>query len=285
MKQRSDEWHASRVGNITGSRIGAILNLSPFAKRDDVMREMVRQHFGLEQEFKGSVATRHGDKHEKTAITEYEIQTGNIVEEIGIIHHPEIEYLAHSPDGLIGLDGEIEVKCPYSGVIKSIKEQPHYNAQIQLGLECAGRDWCDFVVWTPGDMLIERVYRDRMWFKEHENELETFYQEYLKHIQGDGKPYTDDIEKPASAEYLALESEYIKKLAVANRAKESAEQIKAELLSIAKKNGVKTVGALTSYTPYKKAGSVDYSKIPELKGVDLNQYRKKSRNEWRLTIK
>ena len=68
-----------RTGKITGSRVAAILGLSPYSKRADVMREMIREHYGVETEFKGNIATEHGQRHEQDAIAWYEAQTGDLV--------------------------------------------------------------------------------------------------------------------------------------------------------------------------------------------------------------
>ena len=113
MEQRSAEWFAARLNRVTGSAIGAILGLSPFATPADVMRRMVREYHGQESEFKGNVATEYGQQNEQNAIADYEMQSGNKVQECGFFVHPDFEWLGASPDGLIGDDGLIEVKCPY----------------------------------------------------------------------------------------------------------------------------------------------------------------------------
>ena len=59
-EQRSEEWFDARKDKITASNVGAILGLSPYKKPDDVMREMVRAHFGAEREFTGNAATQWG---------------------------------------------------------------------------------------------------------------------------------------------------------------------------------------------------------------------------------
>ena len=129
LKQGSEEWFNARKGRITGSRVGAILGLSPFANRDDVMREMIREHFGYEREFKGNVATDWGSEHESTAIAQYERETGNLVISTGFFAYEDM--LGASPDGLVLDNGLVEVKCPYSKKIKPLSEQPHYIAQVQ----------------------------------------------------------------------------------------------------------------------------------------------------------
>lgn len=83
--------------------------------------------------------------------------------------------LGASPDGVIGLDGLVEVKCPFNArylqsaadVVKQcsylqlttdgqvqLKRSSHYFRQIVMQLHVSGRQWCDFVVWTQGQMVI-----------------------------------------------------------------------------------------------------------------------------------
>ena len=73
----------------------------------------------------------------------YERLTGHDVSETGLWLHPEISWLAASPDGLVGDEGVLEVKCP---VYKIHSEVPkHYMPQVQAEMEMTGRAWCDFV--------------------------------------------------------------------------------------------------------------------------------------------
>ena len=76
IEQRSEEWFKQRIGKITGSRVGAILGLSPFQKASDVMRAMVREYHGAESEFKGNSATMYGVANEDAAIFDFELETG-----------------------------------------------------------------------------------------------------------------------------------------------------------------------------------------------------------------
>jgi len=134
MEQGTQEWLDARKGLITGSRVGAIIGVNPYSKPEDVMREMVRQHFGLPAEFHGNEATQFGHDHEPIALQDYEVFTGNDVERVGLITCPDMPYLAVSPDGLIGSSAGLEIKCPFSGVLSSIKDKPHYYAQVCLSL-------------------------------------------------------------------------------------------------------------------------------------------------------
>ena len=156
MEQRSPEWFAARKNRITGSAVGAILGLSPYSTPDDVMRRMVREKFDAPSEFTGNVATEWGVANEAGAIKEYEMETGVTVKPAGFYTH--MHWLGASPDGLVGEEGLIEVKCPYSlrhekspVPFKPLALQMHYYAQIQIQLFITGRPWCHFYQWTPAE--------------------------------------------------------------------------------------------------------------------------------------
>jgi len=112
----------------------------------------------------GNDATRHGTSNEANGVLAYSTHTGNLVENTGLHVHPHTPWLAGSPDGLIGTDGLLEVKCPYyyrKNGARLHKEIPmHYYMQLNLCLEITERKWCDFITWAPEGYRIYRVLRD-----------------------------------------------------------------------------------------------------------------------------
>lgn len=102
------------------------------------MRAMVRAYHGAEREFTGNVATEYGTAMEPEAIEAFEFATGLKVEKAPFV--PYDDWLGASPDGYVGNDELIEVKCPFGlrkdemAQFKSIHDQPHYYAQIQIQL-------------------------------------------------------------------------------------------------------------------------------------------------------
>jgi len=151
-QQRTEEWFEKRKNRVTGSNVGAILGLSPFMKREDVMRDMVRQYHNASSEFTGNPATNYGTYNEPNALADYELKFDKKVELTGF--HTYEDWLGASPDGLIDTDGLIEIKCPYGlrdknpPEFKSIDYQTHYWLQIQIQLLVTGRQWCHFYQWS-----------------------------------------------------------------------------------------------------------------------------------------
>ena len=150
-QQRSIGWFEKRKGKITGSIVGAILGLSPFKKEKEVLRDLVRAYHGAESEFKGNIATEYGNKNEPVAIKNFELETGKEVIETGFHIHPILSWLGASPDGLVGDNAIIEIKCPYGKrrgeSFNSIQDQLHYYAQMQIEMNCTGRKLAIFYQW------------------------------------------------------------------------------------------------------------------------------------------
>jgi hypothetical protein len=286
MEQRSTEWFAARKGRVTGSIVGAILEMNPWMSPDDVLRNMVREYHGAEREFNGNVATQWGVANEPGAIAEYEIETGNQVRKCGFYEYED--WLGASPDGLVGEDGLIEVKCPYSMKVagksfKTAMDQMHYYAQMQVQMFVTNTQWCHFYQWSPHQTKIELVERNndflstvlpvlhKFWFKVKdacENDFE-------RHL--DSKRVTNNEQEVLQfiAEYDDTVQE-IKKLT----------ERKAELLEkiVEATGGQDTDIGGRKLTLVKKAGAISYAAAIKdlLPNADLGPYRGKPTQYWVL---
>ncbi len=280
MEQRSEQWFLARKNMITGSAVGAILGLSPFATPDDVMRRMVREYHDQPSEFTGNIATEYGTLNEPNAIADYEMETGNKVVEVGFIKVNE--WLGASPDGLIGDDGVSEIKCPYGmrhtqdqSEFKSIDDQPHYYAQLQIEMLSTERQWVDFYQWSAYASKLERVNFDPHWIEENLPKLKAFYDKYLIEREDESAwRYIDGGE---------LANNYKKSLAMVEVAKQELEDAKNALIESVGEDGGK-IGDL-KITKVNKKGSVSYAKaIKDLApDVDLSKYEGKPSSYWKIS--
>lgn len=155
--QRTPEWIAARRGCLTASSVADILP-SKSGKyresRENLMNILVAERdSGRARESFTSNAMLWGIEHEDEAREEYEVQTGELVDLVGFVLHPDIPFLGASPDGLVGKDGLIEIKCPTPATqVKYIRAgvvPEEYRPQILLQLIVTGRKWCDFVSFDP----------------------------------------------------------------------------------------------------------------------------------------
>lgn len=172
MEQRSPEWFQTRDLKMTTSHATAIGNSGKGL--ETYIYKLVAEHYstGTPDEL-NTADTRRGIALEPEARSIYELKTGNKVEEVGFIEQDK--YSGCSPDGLIGKDGGIEIKCPndtvYFETMLNQKINSGYFWQIQMNLLITKRKWWDYIVYNPNfkkDMLIIRVLPDKEKFKKLE---------------------------------------------------------------------------------------------------------------------
>ena len=179
LEQRTAAWYEARKGKLTASNLGAALGQVSYTSRAAALRRAL----GTDK-FEGNAATDWGTQFEPTAIQQYESLTGYRVEATGLHTHPKYSWLAGSPDGLLGSEGMIEVKCPYyyfhcNSYYKLGKLPIYYYMQINALLEICDRQWCDYICWTPVGMQVYRVHRDEETFKY----LLPFYEQFYTAIE------------------------------------------------------------------------------------------------------
>ena len=179
--QGTDEWKQARCGMITASRLGdltARTKSGPSASRKNYIAELVVERLTDEPTELGFITRemQRGKDLEPEARSEYELRYDVSVDQIGFIHHEMVDCLGASPDGLVGDEGTVEIKCPNTAqhihTIRSGTVEDRYWKQIQGVLACTEREWCDFVsydprVRLPGLVLYPiRVERDDQWISE-----------------------------------------------------------------------------------------------------------------------
>lgn len=170
LEQRTDAWYQARIGKVTASRISK-LNAKPAKGKalNALELELLTERItGQAVDNFTSPAMQWGIDTEPLARQAYELQYFCTVMEIGLIDHPTIAMCGASPDGLVGDDGLIEIKCPntttHISTLVSDEVPCEYIPQMQWQMACTGRKWCDFVSFDPRltdkPLFIKRVYRD-----------------------------------------------------------------------------------------------------------------------------
>lgn len=270
-----------RKDRITGSRLPAILGLSPYSTRNDVLREMVRQHFDDEPDFQGNIATEWGRDHELEAIAEYELTRQVMLTAAGdqqiTVVHPEVDCLAVTPDGLIEDVGLAEAKCPFRAVYSHIREREDYFEQIQLELECTQRDWADFIVWRQDEPIaVSRVHHDPRWLASRMPEIDKFMAEYLEVLDSEKawvyRSPLVDVRTDPEWELAALQ--YLDSLAAQKYAEKQVQLAKDDLVSLAAaERSSRGFGVLVTRSEPK--GSVNYRAVAAkyAPDVDLEEFR------------
>jgi putative phage-type endonuclease len=188
--QGSDAWMANRVGRVTASRVADILaktKTGVSASRAGYLGELVAERLT------GMTAAsafmnddmRRGIELEPDARFAYEVKTGNVVAECGFVLHPTL-HAGASPDGLVGDDGLLELKCPRTHVhieyIEAGKPPPKYQPQMAWQCICTGRPWVDFASYDPRmpeklQLFVVRYTPSMEYLRELEAEVTAFIAE------------------------------------------------------------------------------------------------------------
>ena len=198
MEQRTEEWFAQRIGKVTASRVAdvmATIKSGEAATRKNYRMQLVCERLtGKKEESFTNSHIERGIELEPVARSMYEINNNFFVKEVGFIEHATIPMSGCSPDGLIGDDGLIEIKCPtVANHIESITGLPvgtvpsKYIPQIQWQMACTGRNWCDYVSFNnelPDNLqlFVKRVYRDDEYIANMEKEVIAFLGEVTETV-------------------------------------------------------------------------------------------------------
>lgn len=185
--QGSAEWFAIRAGRVTASRVADVVAKTKTgwgASRANYMAELIAERLtGEPAERFTNAAMQWGTDHEPDARAAYEFFRDASVIEVGFVEHPAIAMTGASPDGLVGDDGLVEIKCPNTAThldtLLSQTVPAKYVTQMLWQMACTGRQWCDFVSYDPRlpesmSLFVKRIDRDDKRIAELETDVSAF---------------------------------------------------------------------------------------------------------------
>lgn len=184
--QRTDEWKSARQWRLTGSNFAAAADHNPYCTPEELVAKM------LWDTFEGNEATAWGTKHEPVACATYEAHMREahpdfVVRESGLCVIKELPFIGVSPDGICSywdatagkrVTFLLEIKCPFRWKRDSFyfgHVPPYYYDQIQGIMGFLKLPFCDFVVWTPAGMEVNRVTFDSVYFQYLRQRLINWY--------------------------------------------------------------------------------------------------------------
>ena len=276
--QGSPEWHAHRSHHRNASETPAVLGFSPWM----TAYQFWQLKTGRVSAQAPTAAMAHGTAMEPLARLAYEELTGDIMEPLVMV---DGQYSA-SLDG-ITLGGKLmlEIKCPKSKESKMLLEakagriQESVFWQIQTQLMVSGAEQAHLYVYDGTDGILLEQRRDvAAW-----ETLRAGWDAFAACIKEDQPPALTDRDTliRTDAKWQAAAIEYARLKAEADTVDEKLDAAKARLTALAVHNSES--GAGVTVTRYWKNGSVDYKKVPQLAGVDLDLYRGQGREEVRVT--
>jgi len=196
--QGTTDWFAIRLGKVTASRVADVIAKTKTGystSRENYMAQLVVERLTqTKAESYTNAAMQWGTDQEPFARAAYEAAQGVMVEEVGFVPHPTIEWAGASPDGLVGGEGEglVEIKCPNTAtMIEALltgKVPTKYFTQMQFQMACTGTKFCDYVVFDPrmpakAQLFVTRVNRDDAYIAEIEAEIIKFLAEVKSQVQ------------------------------------------------------------------------------------------------------
>jgi len=207
MEQRSEEWFAARCGSLGASQLNEALATTKNgwgASRENLKNRIIAERLtGTPTESFTNAAMQWGVDQEDNARKAYEAHTGTFVDEMGIAFHPVLKHTHASPDGLVGDDGLLEIKCPntttHIETLKSQKVPSKYMNQMLWQMRCVDRQWCDYVSFDPRlpqhlQLFVKRVERDDAAIAELEAKVAEFLTEVECEIDELNRRFSDDAE-------------------------------------------------------------------------------------------
>lgn len=189
--QGTPEWLSARAGKVTASRIPDVMakiKTGEAAARRDYRAQIVAEILtGTPQgDTFTNDAMRWGTEQEPFARAAYEMASGFMVDQVGLVLHPTIDRAAASPDGIVDMDGMVEIKCPKTAThLQYLLEKvvpTQYQPQMLWQMACTGAAWCDFVSFDPRlpddlQLFVVRFNRDQARIDAMESEVRAFLSE------------------------------------------------------------------------------------------------------------
>lgn len=186
-EQGSAAWFAARLGKVTASRMADVMAKVKTGEAASVVNYRAQL---VGERLTGMVADGfvnddmvRGTELEPQARLAYEWQADAEVQQVGFVPHPKLREAGASPDGLVGEDGGIEIKCPrlstHLATALNPKIDRRYMLQMQWGMACTGRAWWDFVSFHPDvpegmRLIVIRVDRDDAMIADMEEAVADF---------------------------------------------------------------------------------------------------------------
>jgi putative phage-type endonuclease len=279
MVQGSTEWHEHRAKYRNASETAAVMDASPWMTPYELW--LIKTGRKVVEE---TAPMRHGTQMEPSARAAFEETTGLIMQPQVVV---DGDYSA-SLDG-ITLNGDtlVEIKCPYKGQVSELWQTvkagavpEHYRLQVQHQLMVSGASRACLWVYDGSFGINSLIESDQTTF----DAIRAGWDVFQPYLDSDmPPPLTDqDTKARTDAAWKEVADAYRGWKSVVDEAQAKADIAKVKLIELA--THTREAGYGVSVTRYWKAGNVDYKRVPELQGVDLELYRGKMLEEVRVTV-
>jgi hypothetical protein len=186
VEQGSDAWLRLRMGKVTASELGNLISPTWEIRTGDMPKSYLAAKVGEAFEGTpdiegGSWETEQGQLMEMESRKWYAFSSGDRVKQVGFIEGDDGR-CGCSPDGLIGEDGGLELKCPqrkaHTGYILNGVLPKEYAVQVHANMYVTGRKWWRFVSYRRKSKFVLTVERDEEKCAIIAKALAAFYKRY-----------------------------------------------------------------------------------------------------------
>jgi len=277
-QQNTDEWLEMRKHHIGASDAAVIMEVSPWSTPYQLWEEKV----GIRKPRVLNAAMARGNKLEDAAREAFIKMTGIVVFD-EVVFRRGHSWMMASLDGIdIERKNIVEIKCPgpddhdlaVNGFVP-----PKYYPQLQHQMAVTGLDQCHYFSFDGREGVIVMVNRNDSYIEKLVQKEYEFYECMLnleppKLTERDYEERHDDLWNITAADWIACQNE-LEKL------KAREEELRETLVGLS--GNANSRGSGIKVSRIVRKGSVDYKSIPELEGIDLNQYRKPTTECWRIS--
>ena len=278
--QGSEIWHRLRKNYIGASEMPVLVNGVHFKKTPYMLWQ---EKLCLADYSVDNIATRHGNQNEEPAREAYQKATGNLVTP-DVVFHPEVDYLMASLDGInASRDLVVEIKNPGPKdhtVAQSGEVPPKYIPQLQAQIACSGVDIAHYWSFREGEGILLEVKKDNKYIDSFYKTADEFWQSVLAFVPPKLNEF--DYIPRSGVEWNGDVMELSDVCKQVDELLKRKEEIRKRLIEGGDGKSAKGDGLKITRTFGK--GRVDYKKIPELDGVDLDKYRKNPVESFRFTF-
>jgi putative phage-type endonuclease len=278
MAQGSPEWHDHRHKYRNASETPVVLGVSPWR----TPYQLWQLKLGLVVQ-EVTPAMQRGTELEPVARAAYERQTGRVMQPLVVV---DGEYSA-SLDGMtLGGERIVEIKCPAKGCDSTLWNTVaagglpvHYQWQIEHQLMVTKAALADVFVFDGAEGLLLEVVPDAStWPRIHEA-----WNTFVASIASKTAPPLSkgDVRERSDSDWNAAAAHYVEVKLFTEQSQKALSEAKDRLVALA--SHTSESGGGVTVTRYWKRAAIEYQKIPQLKALDLEQYRGPQREETRIT--
>lgn len=277
VKQYTDEWFSLRANKIGASDVSIIMRLSPWK----TPLQLYEEKLGL-RDIYISEAMKRGSTLETIALEHY-CNLNDSKMESAVFTSDDCPWILASLDGYDKSTGKaVEIKCPRN--FPSDDEIPTwYYAQMQCQMYCADLKEIDYFVYVDDfQNKTIKCKRDDAFIDDMIVATKVFW-DRLQNFDPPDMTEKDYVNMSHNLEFEHYASQYLDIDAEIKRLTQKKEELKTTLVNLSGNQSAK--GCRIKVVKCQRVGSIDYSKIPELVGVNLDSYRKPSMTYWQINTK